>query len=89
VRRRADPERTCVGCRTRARKRELLRLVVDGAAGPVVDPSGSAPGRGAYVHRDDGCATAAIRTGAIARALRTRVSTEEAARLRHEIGRRT
>jgi len=89
VRRRAAPERTCVGCRTRAPKGTLVRLVVDAASGPIVDPSGSAPGRGAYVHPDDGCATAATRAGAIARALRTRVSAEEAARLRHEIGRRS
>ncbi|WP_435877653.1 YlxR family protein, partial [Streptomyces halstedii] len=46
---RACPERTCVGCRERAAKSELLRTVVD--EGDVLpDPRGTLPGRGAYVH---------------------------------------
>jgi uncharacterized protein len=53
--------------------------------GVRVDPTGSAPGRGAYVHRTAGCATAAQRRGAIARALRTGLSQGELARLATEI----
>jgi predicted RNA-binding protein YlxR (DUF448 family) len=79
------PERTCVACRGKAPKAELLR-VVRGSDGVVrVDPTGSAPGRGAYVHRDLACVDAALRRGAIARALRTRLDEGGAATLRADI----
>jgi uncharacterized protein len=54
-------------------------------AGVRVDPHGSAPGRGAYVHRDPACVAAALRKGAIASALRTGLSQEELARLKDQI----
>lgn len=77
---RAQPERTCIGCRQRAPKRDLLRLVrrTDGIQ---LDGTGSAPGRGAYLHRARECATTAIGKGAVARALRTGLSQDEAGRL--------
>jgi uncharacterized protein len=79
-----EPERSCVGCRQRAPKADLLR-VVRSAAGARVDLIGSASGRGAYVHRDPACADAAIRRGAVASALRSGLTQEELARLRNEI----
>jgi hypothetical protein len=79
------PVRTCVGCRGRAPKRELLRLVVDPDGAIRVDPSGRAQGRGAYVHRDAGCAEAALRRGALARALRAGAPAQGAATLRTQI----
>ena len=45
------PERMCVACRRRRPKRELLRVVLT-PEGPVIDPSGKKPGRGAYVCPD-------------------------------------
>jgi hypothetical protein len=74
-----------VGCRTRADKRLLLRLVRSAAGDVVVDVSGCGPGRGAYVHPDLGCVDQAIRRGAIARALRTGLDADGAARLRRSI----
>ena len=43
------PIRTCVGCKVRAAKSSLLRLVAAGD-GIVPDPQARQPGRGAYVH---------------------------------------
>src|SRR3954452_3450146 len=71
------PARTCIGCRGRAAKRELLRVV----AGPVThgqetswavvpDPGGTAPGRGAHLHPTVACFELAERKRAFARALR-------------------
>lgn len=74
------PVRTCIGCRARDRKSSLVR-VVSGTAGLTLDPSGSALGRGAYMHAARGCVEAASRPGALARALRTGVSTDEVGRL--------
>jgi predicted RNA-binding protein YlxR (DUF448 family) len=45
------------------------------------DPTGSGPGRGAYVHRDEACIRRAVRTGSIARALRTTKEAGQAGRL--------
>jgi len=62
-----------VGCRERAAKRELLRVVAgDRGAGleVVPDPSGRAPGRGAHVHPTPECLELALRRRAFPRALR-------------------
>ncbi|MGW5846360.1 YlxR family protein [Streptomyces sp. NPDC055254] len=67
---RARPERTCVGCRERAAKSDLLRIVaVEDACVP--DPSGTLPGRGAYVHPAVVCLDQAVRRRAFPRALRS------------------
>lgn len=79
------PERTCVGCRGRSSKSDLLRIVLDRSGGVVADPSGSAPGRGAYVHRYPVCMQAAVRGGGLARALRADVGGIELGRLMEPI----
>ena len=62
-----------MGCRGRAPKRDLLRVVAEGD-GVRLDPTGKAPGRGAYVHRDPACLRLALAPGALAHALRTRLT---------------
>lgn len=67
------PVRTCVGCRNRAAKHELLRVVAgDLGHGPelVPDPRGRAPGRGAHLHPSPDCLELALRRRAFPRALR-------------------
>ena len=82
---RGGPERTCVGCRGKAPKGSLLRLVRSAGGSVDVDPLGTAPGRGAYVHRDPRCAGAALGKDALWRALRARSGQRRAARLRADI----
>ena len=61
----------CIGCRRRTTKSGLVRLVWDAAARRVVhDSTGTAPGRGAWVHPDPHCGDLAIRRRAVGRALR-------------------
>ncbi|NED98505.1 YlxR family protein [Phytoactinopolyspora alkaliphila] len=65
--------RTCVGCRSRAEKSAMLRVVADeSGAEPVLvpDPGGRLPGRGAYLHLDPGCLDIATRRRSFSRALR-------------------
>ena len=61
--------RTCVGCRTRAARSTLLRVVVFESS-LVPDERASLPGRGAWVHETYECVDAAIRRRAFVRALR-------------------
>ncbi|MGY6498175.1 MAG: YlxR family protein [Microcella sp.] len=64
-----EPVRTCVGCRQRAPRTELVRCVArDGTV--VVDASASLPGRGAWVHGTRDCIEAATTRRAFVRALR-------------------
>ena len=67
---RAEPPiRTCVGCRVRAAKSDLLRIVaVEGRLVP--DPRATLPGRGASLHLDLDCLALAERRRAFPRALR-------------------
>ncbi|HEY8913602.1 YlxR family protein [Lacisediminihabitans sp.] len=63
------PVRTCLGCRQRAERSSLLRVVArDGEA--VVDFSATLPGRGAWVHPTVDCVGTSITRKAFGRALR-------------------
>ena len=64
-----EPVRTCLGCRQRAPRSSLVRLVArDGRV--VVDTAARLPGRGAWVHPAPGCVAAVIRRSALGRSLR-------------------
>ncbi|MGH7902584.1 MAG: YlxR family protein [Candidatus Dormibacteraceae bacterium] len=63
-----EPVRTCAACRREGAKQELRRFVRDGQE-VVADPSGRAPGRGAYLHADPECARLARRRRVLERAL--------------------
>jgi uncharacterized protein len=69
-----EPVRTCIGCRDRAARSELVRIVagIDSEGRPAVvpDPAKSAPGRGAHLHPTTACYELAVRRRAFARALR-------------------
>jgi uncharacterized protein len=65
----APAVRTCVGCRERAAKSELLRIVAAGDE-VVPDPLARLAGRGAYLHLSPGCFERAKLRRAIPRALR-------------------
>jgi uncharacterized protein len=63
------PVRTCLGCRQRADKSSLLRLVVrDGEV--VADHSAILHGRGAWVHPTRSCVEQSITRKAFGRAFR-------------------
>lgn len=55
-------------------KRTLIRIVRD-ADGIHIDPSGKAPGRGAYLHDRRSCWENSLR-GSLARALKTELTPE-------------
>jgi predicted RNA-binding protein YlxR (DUF448 family) len=65
----AQAERTCLGCGKKQPKRLLHRLVLDASHQPVVDKPQTAPGRGAYLC-GVGCLAAATKRKAFQRAFR-------------------
>ena len=70
------PVRTCVGCRERGLRSELVRLTLapdaaDGTSRVVVDERRALPGRGAWLHRDAACFEQAVRRRVLPRAFRT------------------
>ncbi|WP_230107954.1 YlxR family protein [Microbacterium foliorum] len=64
-----EPVRTCVGCRTRAPRSTLLRVVSQNDI-LIPDESAVLPGRGAWVHPTQECIDTALRRRAFGRALR-------------------
>ncbi len=79
------PMRQCVGCRERRPKRELIRIVraPDGAV--ILDCSGKANGRGAYLCRNTECLRKAVRSNALERVLDAKVSEDVLTRLGKEL----
>lgn len=70
------PERTCVACGTVTIKRSLVRIV-RGPEGEVrVDPTGKAPGRGAYLHASRLCWDTGVKKKRLERSLNVTLTTE-------------
>ncbi len=76
ARRKHIPQRTCVICREKDAKRQLTRIV-RGPTGIAIDKSGKMAGRGAYLCDNPQCWSRAIRTDALAKALRTLLTDED------------
>lgn len=65
----AKPERTCVSCRKKGGKGELIRLV-NAPEGAVIDYNEKLPGRGAYVCPERVCIDKALKGGLLSRAFK-------------------
>ena len=72
----ADPMRMCVGCRERAPKKELIRVVRTPEGGLLLDARDKAPGRGAYICRKAECLQKARKSRALERMLNITISPE-------------
>ena len=49
------PMRMCIACREMKPKQEMMRVVKNADGEIYADPTGKAPGRGAYVCNNDEC----------------------------------
>lgn len=83
VRQKHKPQRTCIACRDVKDKRELIRIVRTPEGKVVVDPSGKANGRGAYLCRQASCWEKSLEKNMLVRALKVTLSTEDSAALQH------
>ena len=71
-----EPIRTCVACQQEAGKRALIRIVRGATGAAMVDRTGRAPGRGAYLHREVACLETARKRHALERSLGVTVAPE-------------
>jgi predicted RNA-binding protein YlxR (DUF448 family) len=71
------PQRTCIACRQTKDKRDLIRVVRTPEGKVVIDPTGKANGRGAYLCQQANCWEKSLRKMLLARALKVRLSEEE------------
>jgi len=74
-RRKHIPQRTCVGCREVLPKRSLIRIV-NSPEGVMVDLTGKAHGRGAYLHDKRECWQRGI-NGGLDHALKRELTDQE------------
>ncbi len=78
--------RTCIGCGTSKPKKELIRIVLSGEGEILLDKTGRANGRGAYLCDDPACLQRAIKRKALNRAFRTQVPEDAAVQLTDQLG---
>jgi predicted RNA-binding protein YlxR (DUF448 family) len=76
------PQRTCIVCRENKEKRELIRVVRTPEKRVVIDPTGKANGRGAYLCRQSDCQDKGLQKGRLDRALKVTLSEADLAVLR-------
>jgi predicted RNA-binding protein YlxR (DUF448 family) len=81
TRRKHVPLRTCIACRERHPKRELIRIVRRPDGTLDIDPKGKLAGRGAYLCRNRQCWEEALQPGRLSQALKCQVSAEDVAAL--------
>lgn len=71
------PQRMCVSCKTKADKKDLLRIVLLPTGEVAYDPGGRLPGRGSYLCRKEECIMAELKAKRLAKALKAQVTDEE------------
>ncbi|MBR2780762.1 MAG: YlxR family protein [Eubacteriaceae bacterium] len=80
-----QPMRTCVMCRQKREKRELVRIVRTPEGEIKFDPTGKANGRGCYVCTSEECLSSVKNVSRIARALETAADAQQLNRVYEEI----
>ena len=65
--------RTCIGCREKKNKQELVRIVNSKEKGIIVDLTQKEKGRGAYICKNEECFNKAIKYNRFKTALKTNV----------------
>ena len=83
-RRKHVPLRSCIACRERYPKRDLVRIVRTPEGTIEIDLKGKRAGRGAYLCRQQQCWEAALQPQRLSQSLKCRVREEDVAALRSQ-----
>ena len=68
------PQRTCIGCKEKKDKKDLIRIVKNKEGIITLDRTGKANGRGAYICDNIQCLEKAIKTKALERTFEMSIS---------------
>ena len=68
--------RSCIGCRVKKVKAELIRIVKNQNGKISVDTVGKMSGRGAYICGDEACFQKIVKTKQLERVLETKIESE-------------
>lgn len=79
------PQRTCLGCRKKKNKTDLIRVVKASDGTVRVDEAMKLDGRGAYICRDEKCLSRSLKSKALSRALKTEIPAEVRETLEKEV----
>ena len=76
------PQRTCIGCRAEQGKRTFVRIVRSAEGRVLIDHTGKANGRGAYLHPVRACWVKALKGATIKNALKVSPALDDMEALR-------
>ncbi|MCD6419909.1 MAG: YlxR family protein [Synergistetes bacterium] len=79
------PERTCIGCREKKPKRELIRIVRTPEGKVFFDPTGKASGRGCYICPSLSCLKKALKGNRLSNVLKIEITEDTKKRLQEEL----
>ena len=79
------PMRKCVGCNEMKEKKELIRVLKTPEDEIILDTTGRANGRGAYICNNPECLKKAIKNKGLERSLKSQIPAEVSDRLQKEL----
>ena len=82
VKKKHTPQRTCITCRQVKDKRDLIRVVRTPEGDVLLDPSGTAHGRGVYLCKETRCLEKGVTKERLSQALKMPVTSKQVEKLR-------
>ena len=79
------PMRKCVGCGEMKEKKEMIRVLKTPEDEIILDTTGRANGRGAYICNSADCLSMAIKNKGLERSLKSHIPAEVSDRLQKEL----
>ncbi len=76
------PQRTCIGCKTKKNKKDLIRIVKDKEGNIFIDRTGKANGRGAYICDNITCLEQAVKSKSLQKSFEMNITEEIYEKLR-------
>ena len=79
------PMRKCVGCGEMKEKKKMIRILKTPEDEIILDTTGRANGRGAYICNSADCLAKAIKNKGLERSLKSQIPEDVSARLKEEL----
>ena len=79
------PMRKCVGCGEMKEKKDMIRVIKTPEDEIILDTTGRANGRGAYICNNPDCLSKAIKNRGLERSLKAQIPEEVSQRLKKEL----